>query len=168
MCSVIREVCLDEDNKLNANVGRIQELLDAAFPNETVRFVPLRYSVVVGPTRKVYDVVEGTCPEGEKYRKATWDAINEVELREERERVERLTKDPDAVRAEQEVALREEREMMERLTKERNESRAAQEAKALGLTEAYEIHPRPEGAAPVGKTWAYTIGEWKDEKWLTT
>ena len=143
MCSVIREVCLDEDNKLNANVGRIQELLDAAFPNETVRFVPLRYSVIVGPTRKVYDVVNpSTCEEGEKYRKATWDAINEVELREERE-------------------------MVERLTKERNESRAAQEAKALGLTEAYEIHPRPEGAAPVGKTWAYTVGEWKDEKWLT-
>ena len=43
---------------------------------------------------------------------------------------------------------------------------AKKEAEILGL-EKYDVHDRPDGPAPTGKTWSFALGDWQDEDYLS-
>ena len=155
MATLIREICLDERDRPNENAARVQAALNrkgCLFPTRSggccgakVVFCPLAGTVSCTANRK---------HECEAYSEPVADIVFEVIDQINKEEAARPPPTEEEVKR---LAAERAREYAERKAKE--------EAKTLGLAD-FTAHVRPDGAAPGGKTWSFTRGEWVREDFL--
>ena len=148
MATLIREMCLDENDRPNENAARVQAALDrkgCLFPTRSggccgakVVFHPLAGTVMCTANRK-------------HFCEACDEPVDEI-----------VFGVIDQINKEEEVSEEEEKR---RAAQKQAERRAKEEAKTLGLAD-YTAHVRPDGPAPGGKTWSFTRGEWVREDFL--
>ena len=148
MATPIREVCLGADDQPNENSDRVQAALD----KKGCMCVNRPGGRCKAPV--VFDATQPfiTCAANPKHGRAAYDkpydkivfgVINAIE---------------------EEEFQQEEQQRKARMAEE-DTRMANKEADVLGLEE-YEVHARPDGPAPDGKTWSFALGDWQDEGYL--
>ena len=147
MATPISECCLDEHDRPNENAALVQAALD--------RKGCMCINRPGGRCKAdvVFDAVSGliTCTVNPKHTreaqnppfgKIVFGVINAIEH--------------DIAAAEDEQIEQERQRFAKR--------KAAEEALALGLGPDYDVHARPDGPAPDGKTWSFVQGVWVGEE----
>jgi len=151
MATIIREMCLDENDRPNENAARVQAALDrkgCLFQKNRSKDGCLCGAKVVFLPR--VGIVQCTANK-KHFCEACDEPVDEI-----------VFGVIDQINKEEEVSEEEEKR---RAAQKQAERRAKEEAKTLGLAD-YTAHVRPDGPAPGGKTWSFTRGEWVREDFL--
>ena len=166
MATPIRECLLDSDNKpIFARVARVNAAIRDAFPDGCPVVIkhgkrkgqhcghPIRCNAWGNVQCRVH--THATAAYAEPYSKVVFEVINDIEQNGD-EFTARLQQQDEARRAEHEAQReKRKREMTVRFARREAEQRGVE-----FHTDA--VKPRPDGKAPVGRTWSYLDGKWVD------